>query len=50
MASEIEVKEYLAYWLQLGKGILMPKSQERLFPQPIFEGTQFSKDFEQTWQ
>lgn len=50
MASEIEVKEYLAYWLQLGKGILMPKSQERLFPKPIFEGTQFSKDFEQIWQ
>lgn len=50
MASETEVKEYLAYWFQLGKGIVLPKSEKVLFPQPVFEGTQFSEVFEQSWQ
>lgn len=50
MAAEIEVKEYLAYWFQLGKGVVLPKSQRILLPTPIFEGMGFSRQFEQYWQ
>lgn len=50
MATAAEVKEYLAYWFQLGQGIIFPKSQERLYPQPIFEGLHYSGEFEACWQ
>jgi hypothetical protein len=50
MASIIEVKEYLAYWFQLGKRVVMPKSQKKLLPRPVFEGSEYSSIFEQYWQ
>ncbi|MEB3311918.1 MAG: hypothetical protein VKJ02_16965 [Snowella sp.] len=50
MASAIEVKEYLAYWFQLGKGVIMPKSQRVLLPNPVFEGERFSAIFEEYWK
>ena len=50
MATIAEVKEYLAYWFQLGQGVIFPKSQERLCPHPIFEGSYYSGAFEACWQ
>ncbi|BFM39121.1 hypothetical protein [Synechocystis sp. LKSZ1] len=50
MATIAEVKEYLAYWFQLGQGVIFPKSQEQLCPTPIFEGSHYSKEFEACWQ
>lgn len=48
--SQEQVKRYLAYWFQLGKGVVFPKGQETLRPQPIFEGNRYSAEFEQCWQ
>lgn len=50
MASVNEVKEYLAHWFQLGKGVIFSKSGQNLLPHPVFEGTQFSAIFEDYWQ
>jgi hypothetical protein len=50
MAAEIEVKEYLAHWFQLGKGVVIPKQSQILCPEPIFEGHHFSSIFEKYWQ
>jgi hypothetical protein len=50
MASQEQVKKYLAHWFQLGKGVIFPKRQETLRPQRIFEGNNYSPEFEQCWQ
>lgn len=50
MASEAQVKRYIAHWFQLGRRILLPKHQEKLFPSRIFRGTTYSSEFENCWQ
>jgi hypothetical protein len=50
MASEQQVKEYLAYWFQLGKKVLLHNGREIILPQPVFEGDRYSANFENCWQ
>ena len=50
MASETRVKEYLAYWFQLGKKVVFAKSGETVLPEPIFTGKHYSLSFEACWQ
>ena len=50
MASEAQVKRYLAHWFQLGKRILLPKRQQKLCPSRIFGGNTYSSEFENCWQ
>ncbi|MEL4898361.1 hypothetical protein [Crocosphaera sp. Alani8] len=50
MASNEQVKQYLAHWFQLGKGVVCPKRQERIQPQVIFREHHYSGEFEQCWQ
>ena len=50
MASEKEVKQYLAYWFQLGKGVLLNNTQETLLPHKIISGDRYSQEFEHCWQ
>lgn len=50
MANATEVKEYLGYWFQLGKGVVFPKSQVIVLPEPIFTQQYFSAAFEACWQ
>ena len=50
MASEQQVKQYLAYWCQLGKKILLRNGEESLLPQPVIEGDRYSPDFERCWR
>lgn len=50
MASEEQVKHYLAHWFQLGKKVLLPKHQQALCPSKIFEGNSYSSEFESFWQ
>jgi hypothetical protein len=50
MANATEVKEYLGYWFQLGKGVVFPKSQTIVLPAPIFAEQYFSPAFEACWQ
>lgn len=50
MASVEEVRQYLAYWFQLGKRVLTRNGQESLLPQPVIEGDRYSQAFEDCWQ
>ena len=50
MASAQEVRQYLAYWFQLGKQVFVRDGQERLLPQPVIEGERYSQAFEECWQ
>ncbi|MCL1475234.1 hypothetical protein [Argonema antarcticum] len=50
MASENEVKQYLAYWFQLGKKVLIRNGQETLLPKKVIQGASYSDEFERCWQ
>jgi hypothetical protein len=50
MASEREVKRYLAYWFQLGKKVLIRNGQESLLPKTVISCNSYSQEFEQCWQ
>jgi hypothetical protein len=49
MASEHQVKQYLAYWFQLGKHVLIRGGQTGLLPQPVIRGDRYSPEFEECW-
>ena len=50
MASEHEVRKYLAYWFQLGKKVWIRNGLESLLPQPVIQGDRYSQAFEDCWQ
>lgn len=50
MASEAQVKRYLAYWFQLGKKVVINNGRETLLPQPVNLGANYSPQFEQCWE
>jgi len=50
MASEPQVKRYLAYWFQLGKKVVLRNGQSSVLPQPVIAGDRYSDQFEQLWQ
>ncbi len=50
MASEQQVKDYLAYWFLLGKKVVLPRQQDAVCPRVVFEGGNYSTEFEQCWQ
>lgn len=50
MASEQQVKRYLAYWFQLGKKVVIGNSGSAVLPQPVIVGDRYSDDFEKIWQ
>jgi hypothetical protein len=50
MASQQEVKQYLAYWFQLGKQVLLQKGQEKILPKIVIQGNHYSEEFERCWQ
>ncbi len=50
MASNEQVKRYLAHWFQLGKCVICPKRQETIRPQEIFRGHCYSAEFEKCWE
>lgn len=50
MASEHQVRQYLAYWFQLGKKVVIGNGQEILLPKPVFNGERYSSEFEECWQ
>ena len=49
MAHQQDVKNYLAYWLQLGKGIVLSSQDVPCRPKSVIQGDRFSDDFEQCW-
>ena len=51
MASQDQVKQYIAHWFQLGKKVLLRNGQQVLLPpKSIVQGDRYSKEFEQSWQ
>ena len=50
MASPDQVKQYLSYWFQLGKPLVINNGQEKLLPQPVIQGDRYSDEFEACWQ
>ncbi|MFB2980638.1 hypothetical protein [Microseira sp. BLCC-F43] len=50
MASQQQVRQYLAYWFQLGKKVLIKSGQVALLPQPVISGDRYSEEFEAVWQ
>lgn len=50
MASQQQVKEYLASWLQLGKPIRVGLQQTPRSVQKVVQGDHYSSEFEALWQ
>lgn len=50
MASEQQVRQYLAYWFQLGKGVVIQSTKKILLPRPVIQGNRYSSEFESTWK
>lgn len=50
MAASAQVRQYLAYWFQLGKKILIHGGKDALLPQPVIQGDRYSDEFESCWQ
>ncbi len=47
MATNLEVKEYLAKWLQMGKKISMHRAEISLIK--VISGADYTSEFEQLW-
>lgn len=50
MATKQEVKQYLAYWFQLGKKVMRGNGKSCFLPKSIIEGDRYSQEFETAWQ
>jgi hypothetical protein len=50
MASKTQVKQYFAYWFQLGKRAFIPNQREALHPKLVIAGDRYSSEFEDCWQ
>lgn len=50
MASQQQVKKYLAHWFQLGKPVRFSRGDEARLPQSILSGDRYSPEFERCWE
>lgn len=50
MASRHQVKQYLAYWFQLGKRVLTHNGNQAQLPRPVIQGDRYSQEFEECWR
>jgi hypothetical protein len=50
MATKQEIKNYLAYWFQLGKKVVTVNGEASFLPQPVLKGDRYSNEFEECWQ
>lgn len=50
MASEQQVKRYLAYWFQLGKKVMIRNGDAAVLPPSVVAGDRYSDEFEAVWQ
>ena len=49
MAESTQVKQYLAYWFQLGKRVIVPTRSSFCLPKEIFQGDRYAPEFEECW-
>ena len=50
MATKTQVKNYLAYWFQLGKQVVTDDGKTVFKPKTVIQGDRFSAEFEQCWR
>jgi hypothetical protein len=50
MATKQEIKNYLAYWFQLGKKVVTVNGEASFLPEPVLQGDRYSDEFEECWQ
>ncbi|TVU55404.1 MAG: hypothetical protein EA414_01910 [Arthrospira sp. PLM2.Bin9] len=50
MASENQVKQYLAHWFQLGKKVVLNNGSQTQLPLRIIAGDRYSQEFEECWE
>lgn len=50
MALQHQVKQYLAYWMQLGKKVLIRNGEVALGSPLVVQGDRYSPEFEDCWQ
>lgn len=50
MASNGDVKKYLAHWFQLGKSVMDEATEATYLPKRIIQGDRYSDEFEKCWQ
>lgn len=50
MASSDQVKQYLAYWFQLGRSLVINNGEKTILPDPVIQGDRYSPEFEACWQ
>ncbi|MBE9098866.1 hypothetical protein [Vacuolonema iberomarrocanum] len=50
MTSDQQVKQYVAYWFQLGKRVMLHNGKEAVLPEPVVQGDRYSDAFETCWQ
>jgi hypothetical protein len=50
MASQEQVKQYLAYWFLVGKKVYVNNGQDVRKPASVLQRDQFSSEFERCWQ
>ncbi|MEM6599167.1 MAG: hypothetical protein AAF635_13575 [Cyanobacteria bacterium P01_C01_bin.69] len=49
MATPLQVKNYLAYWFQLGKQVVTDDGTTHYKPDTVIQGERFSPEFENCW-
>jgi hypothetical protein len=49
MASQEQIRDFLAHWFQLGKPVVLAEDRGECLPEPIFQGGQYSQSFEDCW-
>ncbi|MUG94877.1 hypothetical protein F7734_21925 [Scytonema sp. UIC 10036] len=50
MASTNDVKQYLAYWFQLGKRVVIDNGAATLQLREVVNGNRYSDEFEECWE
>ena len=49
MASQEQIRNFLAHWFQLGKPVVLAENRGECLPDPIFQNGDYSPAFEACW-
>ncbi|WP_035985382.1 hypothetical protein [Leptolyngbya sp. KIOST-1] len=49
MASQAQIRNFLAHWFQLGKPVVLAENRGQCLPEPIYQNGDYSKSFEDCW-
>lgn len=49
MASQAQIRDFLAHWFQLGKPVVLSENRGEYLPEPVFQNGCYSQTFEDCW-